>query len=212
MKYMSSEYLQVFNQKHIQKVLKDLRVQAKSDKIPIIEEEGMLYLRQIITMTRAKHILEIGTAIGYSAISMALIDSTIKIDTIEKNEPLYQVALQNIKNAKCENQIRVFCDDALIFDTKQLGKTYDLIFIDAAKAQYGKFFEKYEVLLKQNGYIVVDNLLFHGLIASKHPIESKNLRALVEKIRKFNIWLAKNKKYETIFFNIGDGMAVSKKI
>ena len=94
-----------------------------------------------------------------------------------------------------------------------LEEQYDLIFIDAAKAQNQKFFERFEKNLKEEGTIITDNMMFHGLV-SKNPneIESRNLRQLVQKIQKYRIFLEENPRYKTEFIlNIGDGIAVSKK-
>ena len=94
----------------------------------------------------------------------------------------------------------------------QLAVEYEIIFIDAAKAQYIELFEKYKTKLAPGGLIFIDNLLFHGLIVSKKPIENKDLKHLAEKIDKFNHWLSRNKQFETRFFAIGDGFAVSRRI
>ncbi len=108
-------------------------------------------------------------------------------------------------------RINVHFKDALEVDINEFNRKYDLIFIDAAKAQYIKFFTLYEPLLSDDGVIFTDNLLFHGLVNNSERIESKNLRNLVTKIENYNEWLANNEKYDTSFFSIGDGIAVSVK-
>ena len=101
--------------------------------------------------------------------------------------------------------------DALDFDEESLKYDYDLIFIDAAKSQYIKFFEKYEKKLKQGGVIFSDNLLFHGLIEKRTGEESRNLSQMLKKIEAFNEWLDKNEAYDTTFLKLGDGIAISIK-
>lgn len=206
------EYFNELNNFSTNKVVKEMYKYAKSNKVPIISDDGLLYILQLIRLTNAKKILEIGTAIGYSSINMALINENIIVDTIERDSEMFKLACDNIKNAKVDKQITIINADALEVDEKILHNDYDLIFIDAAKAQYIKFFQKYEKLLNNKGIIVSDNLLFHGLVETNNKIDSKNLRALISKIKEYNSWLSKNKNYRTTFLEIGDGMAVSEKI
>lgn len=206
-----NSYFSKFNKFPNNKLIKDMRSYAEKEKVPIIQDEGLTFLLFLIKTKKVRNILEIGTAIGYSAINMAMQSLDINIDTIERNEEMYNQALKNIKKAKMIERINVHFKDALEVDINQFDKKYDLIFIDAAKAQYIKFFTLYEPLLADNGVIFTDNLLFHGLVNNSERIESKNLRNLVTKIENYNEWLANNEKYDTSFFSIGDGIAVSVK-
>ena len=201
------EYLDNLNKLEFNELDNELRVFAKENNVPIIQDEGLHLLRQVIMLKNAKNILEIGTAIGYSAIQMAKLDSYV--DTIEINVDSYNLAINNINRANLSDKINVFLDDALLIDLSKL-KKYDLIFIDAAKAQYINFFNKFKVLLNDNGVIVTDNLLFHGLVLEEN-IESRNLRQLVGKIKKYNEWLLDQTDFDTTIYNIGDGMAISIK-
>lgn len=185
----------------------NLEIYAKENNVPIIQKEGLNFLIEYIKQNNVKTILEIGTAIGYSSINMALVSDDIQITTIERNEKMYKQAIENIKDFNLENRINVIYGDAL--DTVVQGK-YDLIFIDAAKAQYIKFFEKYKQNLQMNGTIITDNLNFHGLALHPEEIHSKNLKALVRKINNYKDFLINNKKFNTTFYEIGDGIAVSK--
>lgn len=185
----------------------DLEKYAKENKVPIISKDGLEFIVEYIKEHKVKKILEIGTAIGYSAINMAKVDENIKITTIERNEKMYAEARKNIRNFGLEKKITLVLKDAL--EVNATGK-YDLIFIDAAKAQYIKFFEKFKSNLSKNGVIITDNLNFHGL--TKHPeeIQSKNLKALVNKINNYKDFLKDNKEFTTKFYEIGDGISISK--
>ena len=201
------EYLDNLNKLDFNDLDNELRLYAKENKVPIIQDEGLHFLRQIIMVKDCKRILEIGTAIGYSAIQMAKLG--VNVDTIEINENMYNLAIENVKKAKLEDKINIFFKDALEIDIKELGK-YDLIFIDAAKAQYINFFNKFKCLLNDKGIILTDNLLFHGLVLEEN-IESRNLRQLVNKIKKYNEWLLEQDDFDTTIYNIGDGIALSIK-
>ena len=185
----------------------NLEIYAKENNVPIIQKDGLNFLIEYIKQKNVKTILEIGTAIGYSSINMALVSDDIQITTIERNEKMYKQAIKNIKDFNLENRINVIYGDAL--DTVVQGK-YDLIFIDAAKAQYIKFFEKYKQNLQMSGTIITDNLNFHGLALHPEEIHSKNLKALVRKINNYKDFLINNKEFQTVFYEIGDGIAVSK--
>ncbi|MBO5183132.1 MAG: O-methyltransferase [Bacilli bacterium] len=181
---------------------------AHDNKIPIMLPDGIEFLTNYIKENKIKTILEIGSAIGYSAIKMALVDKDIKITTIERDEKRYKEAIKNINKMELNDQIEILLEDALEFETK---KTFDLIFIDAAKAQYIKFFEKYKKNLNQNGTIISDNLEFHGLVKNQDSITNKNTKQLVKKIQNYIIYLKENKEFETKFISIGDGIGISKR-
>lgn len=180
---------------------------AKEYKIPIMQKEWITFLTEFIKKNNIKKILEIGTAIGYSAIKMALVDENIKIISIERDENRYQEAVKNIKKFNLEKRIELINKDA--FDV-ELEEKFDLIFIDAAKAQNIKFFQKFEKNLNNNMYIITDNINFHGLVNSNQPLK-KNLRQLVKKIENYIEFLKNNNHYQTKFYDIGDGISISVK-
>ena len=189
-------------------LIKEMEVYAEEKNIPIMQKKGIDFLCKIIAKSDIENILEIGTAIGYSAIKMALVDDNITVTSIERDQDRYIEALKNIKKAKLDKRIEVIYGEAL--DIKLKDK-YDLIFIDAAKGQYIKFFEKFKKNLNKGGVIISDNLSFHGLVEQKERIESRNLRQLVGKIRKYVDFLKDNKEFKTKFYKVGDGIAVSIK-
>ncbi len=179
---------------------------AKKNNVPIIQDETALYLEKIIKEEKIKKILEIGSAIGYSAIKMALISKDIKIITIEKNEKLYNIALENIKEKNLAGQIQIILGDA---KEVLLNQKFDLIFIDGAKSSNKIFFEKFQNNLKKKGLIVTDNIYFHGLLNSE--IKNRNLKQLVKKINKYKAFLKDNAQFDTKILNIGDGISVSRR-
>lgn len=188
--------------------LKDIENYALEYRIPIMQAEGLEFLLQYIEKHHVKTILEIGAAIGYSAIRMALLRPDIRVVTVERDQERYQEAVNNIKAFGLENQITIYHMDA--FDL-EIDEQFDFIFIDAAKAQYTKFFEKFKKNLKVGGTILSDNLNFHGLTKEPNAITSKNLRALVRKINAYRDFLQENQEFETKFYDLGDGIAVSIK-
>lgn len=195
------------NRKETKEPFVSLRLYAEEHKVPIITYEGLQFLLQIIRMNRVKRVLEIGTAIGYSSLAMAMLEG-VEVLTIERNIDMYEQAIKNIEAAKMQDQIQVIKADALEVDETKLGN-FDLIFIDAAKAQSIKFFEKYESQLNDKGIIVTDNLLFHGLVVKE--IRDRNLRQLITKIDRFNRFVVEKEGYNTVVYHIGDGMSVSIK-
>ena len=181
---------------------------AQKNNIPIMQKEGIEFLKKFIKENNIKNILEIGTAIGYSAINMALVDNDINVITIERDVERYKTAIKNVDKFKLNNRIKLINDDAF---NVELDNNFDLIFIDAAKAQNIKFFNKFEKNLLCNKYIITDNLNFHGLVNSNEVL-SKNLRQLIKKIKNYIVFLENNNNFETYFLNVGDGISVSKKI
>ncbi len=189
-------------------LLKEMEDFAKKNKVPIMLQDGIEFLEQYIKDNNIKTILEIGTAIGYSAIRMC-VNKNIRVVTIERDKQRYEEALENIKKASLENQISVIFEDALDVNIEE---KFDLIFIDAAKSQYIKFFEKFEKNLNKDGSIISDNLNFHGLTHHKERIQNRNTRQLVNKINKYIEFLKENKQFKTTFYDIGDGIGVTRRV
>ena len=188
----------------------EMETYAKENNVPIIEKESIAYIMQYIKNNNVKSILEIGSAIGYSTILMASANINATITTIERDETRYMECLKNIKKVGLEKKINVVYQDAL--EVNLTGVSYDLIFIDAAKGQNTKFFEKYKYFLNPDGVIITDNLKFHGYVGKSSKIESKNLRQLVAKIEEYIDFLKDNKEFDTEFIDIGDGLSVSHRI
>lgn len=187
-------------------MLNELKEYAKAHNVPIVRDEGLLVLLNEVKKNNYKSVLEIGSAIGYSAINFALLGCTVT--TIERDQKMYDIAKDNIHKFSLDEKIELVFSDALDYTPN---KKYDLIFIDAAKAQNIKFFLRFSPFLNDNGVIIVDNLDFHGL-TDKDPKElSKNLRSLIRKINEFKEFLKDNKEFDTTFIHDGDGMSISRK-
>ena len=180
---------------------------ASTNNVPIIELDSIKFIMKYIKLNKVKNILEIGTAIGYSAILMANANDFCEITTIERDEKRYKEAVKNVNKSGLDKRIEIVYNDAL--DVNLAGCKYDLIFIDAAKGQYIKFFEKFCNYLNPGGIIVTDNLKFHGLVKNKELIQSKNVRGIVNKIENYIEFLKTNKQFITKFYDIGDGLSVS---
>lgn len=189
--------------------IKEIKEYALAENIPIIQDDGLSFLTNFILKNDIKKVLEIGTAIGYSAIMMAITCPNVSIVTIERDEKRYLEAVKNVKKMNLEDRITLIFKDAL---EVKLEKEFDLIFIDAAKSQSTRFFKSFEKNLTSRGYIITDNMSFHGYVLKKEEeIKSKNLRALVRKIKDYKEFLINNEKYETNFYDTGDGISVSRK-
>lgn len=182
---------------------------AVKNNVPIMNDDGIEFLIDYIKNNNVKRILEVGTAIGYSAIMMCNIDKDITVTTIERDKVRYDEAVKNVDLFNYNNRINLIFGDAL--DVEVEGK-YDLIFIDAAKAQNIKFFEKYKVNLDDNGTIITDNMNFHGLTFMVDTTNlSRNLKQLVRKLKNYHEFLRENEEFSTEFYDIGDGIAISKR-
>ena len=190
-------------------IVKEIEDYAKKNKVPIMQREGIRYLTSYIAKNDIHNVLEIGTAIGYSAIMMAYTKEDIHITSIERDEQRYLEALRNVKRLELEDKITLIFNDAF---NVSFNDKFDLIFIDAAKAQNIRFFEKFQSNLKDNGTIITDNMKFHGLIdKDEEEIKSRDLRGLVRKVKEYRKFLDNNKEYETEIIDIGDGIAISTK-
>ena len=189
--------------------IREIKKYALDNKVPIMVDEGIDFLTTFIIKNQTTNILEIGSAIGYSAIMMALANPNVKITTIERDRERYLEAVKNVKKLGLEDRIILIFNDAL--ETSVEGK-FDLIFIDAAKGQNIRFFEKFEPNLADHGAIITDNIDFHGLVEKDvETIQSRNLRGLIRKIREYIDYLKNNPKYEVELLKIGDGIAIAKK-
>ena len=190
------------------KNLDDIKLYAAKNSIPIMRDGGIDFICNYIKENNIKNILEIGTAIGFSAIEFARVAPDINVTTIELDIDRHIKALQNIHDSGLDGRIKAINADALMI---QLEDTFDMIFIDAAKAQYINFFEKYKSNLAPGGVFISDNLSFHGMVDDLTLTHNYSTIKLVKKIRKYIEFLKKNSEFFTTFYAFGDGISVSKR-
>ena len=187
------------------KILDELKDYALSNKIPIVQDETLSFIMDFIEEKKITSILEIGTAIGYSAISMSENKNVKRIVTLERNYGYAQIADINIGRAEKDEIIEVVYLDALEYQTKE---HFDLLFIDGAKAQYRKCFDRY---IDQVDYVIVDNMDFHGLVDDPGMITNRHTRNLVRKIAKFKEEILEDSRYECLYSKTGDGILLINK-
>jgi len=192
-------------------LLTEMENYASVHNVPIMELSGIETMLQLLRIHRTERILEVGTAIGYSALRMADALPKAHIVTIERDVERLQLAEEFIQRSEHRNQITLIQGDALeVEDAVKEHASFDAIFIDAAKGQYKKFFEIYSKYLSDDGMIITDNVLFKGLVAEPE-IETKRIRNLVKKIDEFNHWLMSHPGYHSVILPVGDGVAISKR-
>ncbi|WJP96996.1 O-methyltransferase [Macrococcus bovicus] len=188
-----------------------LREYAEENAVPIMDKVALEMVKQLMRIHKAESVLEIGTAIAYSGMHFASVDNQMHVTTIERNPEMYDLAVQNVKHFNYEKQVRlIFADAAEAFE-KVNDREYDILFIDAAKAQSKRFFELYSPLVKKGGLIITDNILYHDFVGNIEIVRSRNVKQMVRKIEKYNDWLKEQTDYTTNFIDLGDGMSISIK-
>ncbi|MET3727683.1 putative O-methyltransferase YrrM [Fictibacillus halophilus] len=204
-----NQYIEKIIPTRSEQVLK-MEQYAKEHNVPIMDLTGMETLLSYVRLKKPKRILEVGTAIGYSAIRMALACEDAEIISIERDEERYNIAKDNVSSFHLESRITLLFGDANELQSQvENYAPYDFIFIDAAKGQYQNFFDHYSSMLSPDGIIVTDNVLFRGYVADESGLESRRLRSLVKKIRSFNEYMMQHPDYQSSILPVGDGMMVS---
>lgn len=187
--------------------LSELRKDAESRDIPILTIDTERLMTVLLKMHRPKRILEIGTAVGYSAIHFASILDSVEIVSLEVSEKMVEEALKNIKRAGLSERINVLFGDA--GETlNSLESQFDMIFIDAAKGQYKLFFDLCQKFMSAGSVIVSDNVLYKGMTASNDFL-IKRKRTIVKRMRDYLKYITECDKVDTVVLTVGDGVAVS---
>ena len=192
------------------KTIEQIKEKALNEHIPIIMDDTLEVVGKILEDKKPERILEIGTAVGYSAImfSKYLIENGY-IDTIERDEERIKEAKENVKDLNLEEKIHIFEGDAIeILPT--LKGPYDVVFIDAAKGKYPIFLSEALRMLGNNGIIVADNVLYKGYVISDYNKHKQ--RTAVRGLREFLKELNENENLTTQILEVGDGLAISKKM
>lgn len=190
--------------------LEKIKQKALEEHIPILMDDTLEKIEDILKEEKPKRILEIGTAVGYSASQFAKVtDEDCIIDTIELNEERAKQAQENIKKIGVENRINIMIGNAVeILPT--LNETYDIVFIDAAKGKYPIFLQEGIRMIKNGGIILADNILYKGYVMSDYNKHKQ--RTAVRGLRQFLKDLEENPNLETNLLEVGDGLIISKKI
>ena len=188
--------------------LEKIKKKALEDKVPIIMDDTLEVVAKILTEIKPNKILEIGTAVGYSAICFSeYLQENGKIDTIERDTERVKEARENIKKAEVEDKINIYEGDAVeILPT--LNDEYDVVFIDAAKGKYPFFLNQALRMIRQGGVISADNVLYKGYVMSDYNKHKQ--RTAVRNLREYIAEITNNDKLETKILEVGDGLAISK--
>ena len=189
-------------------LLDEIEKFGRENKIPILLDDSLEYITNMLNEIKPYRLLEIGTAIGFSAISFSkYLKDGGRIDTIEIESLRVEQALENIEKVGVQDKIRVIEGDALDV-LPYLQEEYDVIFIDAAKGKYNEFFEHAMRLCKKGGYIIADNVLYKGMVQSDYNKHKQ--RTAVNKLRTFIDSVLNNEKLDAKLLDIGDGLIIAK--
>lgn len=190
--------------------LEKIKSEALSENVPIIMDDTLSVIGEILKDVKPKEILEIGTAVGYSAICFSeYLQENGTIDTIERDELRVCKARENIKKAEVEEKINIFFGDAVeILPT--FNKKYDVVFIDAAKGKYPFFLKEALRMLNEKGIIIADNVLYKGYVMSDYNKHKQ--RTAVRNLREYIKEVTENENLNTEILEVGDGLAITRKI
>ena len=186
------------------KTFKEIEEYAAKNFVPIARKDFVEFFKDLIIKNNFHDILEIGSAIGYTTVNLALLEN-VYVTTIEYNDARYELCMENIKDFNVEDKVLAIHDDAL---NVIISQKFDVIFIDAAKAKNIKFFEKYEINLKDNGLIRIDNIELNDF---KKNVSPKKAKFYEGKINELKEYLASLTNYDVCYSEIGDGIAILKK-
>ena len=186
-----------------------IKTQAALEKIPSMTQDGLFYCEHLIISQSIRTVLEIGTGHGIWSIHMALACSNLKITSLELLEKRVKIALMNVSQLGLDHRINIIHCDALNYTPNE---TYDLILIDGPKSQNKVLFERYLPYLNPKGYVLVDNMNFHGETKNEGLTQSRDLKQMVRKINAFNDWAHHQSDLSVQSLELGDGlMLISRK-
>lgn len=190
------------------KMLKQIKQEASNEHIPILMDDTLEVIESYLKEIKPTAILEIGTAVGYSAICFSkCLKEEGQIDTIELDEQRAKKATENVKKMNLQSKINIIIGNAVeILPT--IHKQYDVVFIDAAKGKYPIFLEQALRLTRPNGYIFADNILYKGYVMSDYNKHKQ--RTAVTHLREYIRLVTENERLETKILEVGDGLAVSR--
>ena len=191
-----------------EEILFNIKEEALKNHVPIIEDDSLEYIANILKEKKPNKILEIGTAVGYSAINFSkyLVGEGAKVLTIEIKEQMYEKALENISLMGLQDKIDVVNADATKY-LKNINEQFDVVFIDAAKGQYLVFLEEAIRLCKIGGIIIADNMLYRGRTLSDYN-EHKH-RTATNRLREYLVQMKEDERLDSTLIKVGDGLAIS---
>lgn len=187
----------------------DVYSYAVDNSVPIIDSDALAALKHLIRIKGAKTYMEIGTAIGYSGLHLLSVYDDSHLITMEKDHGVYETAVENFSRYDVASRVDAHLGDAKTMDLNIEEESVDLLFIDASKGNNQLFFDKFSPFVKEDGLIVVDNILLRGLV-TEDDIVGRNKRKLKEKVDAFNQHMSQS-DYPTSFLPIGDGLLVISK-
>jgi predicted O-methyltransferase YrrM len=190
--------------------LLEMEQYAKQNEVPISQPESIRMIEVLLKMMRAEKILEIGSAIGYSAIRMSKATNA-EVVTVELSDEMADIAEANFKKAGLSEKIRLIRGDGRQVLEEMAGEElFDVIFVDAAKGQYMEIFDDCTRLLKKGGVLISDNILYKGMTATDELVVRRKI-TIVRRLRAYLEMLKNNKNFSTAIVPIGDGVAISFK-
>ena len=185
---------------------------AEENRVPIMDSNAVEALIGLLRIHKPARILEIGSAIGYSAIRIALALPLSSVLTIERDAVRYAKAIEFINRIELTDRIQIIEADALELTSDEVfGCKFDAIFIDAAKGQYKRFFEKYSPTLSTNGVIYCDNMFMHGMVLNEDADIPRRNRTMIRKLKEFTEWVMNHPGYDSVLLPIGDGILIAAK-
>ncbi len=191
-------------------VLKEIEDFARENKVPIVQKETGKFLEFMVSMKKPLRILELGTAIGFSSILMyEASGNNPDIVTIERDEKMIELANINLKKFNLQDKIKIEEGDCLEI-LEKLQEPFDLIFMDAGKGHYNHFLPHCLRLLKEDGIIIADNVLFRGMVASKELVKRRKI-TIVKRMRTYLDMVSSDENLITSVIPMGDGIAVTKR-
>lgn len=196
--------------------LEEMRVNAESRNIPVIQRETERLLISLLEMNKPKRILEIGTAVGYSAAVFAKVRKGAEIITLEKSKPSYEEALQNIDKLNLKSDIQVIFGDAkdminLLGKENKNIEPFDFVFIDAAKSHYMNFWNDIKDITKKGSVIFCDNVLMRAMTVDKKYDTHDKHRTNIKNMRAFLEYITNLEDVDTSVLPVGDGVSISYK-
>ncbi|MDN4607092.1 O-methyltransferase [Sporosarcina highlanderae] len=193
-------------------LIQEMEQFAEENRIPIMDRSGIDTFVGLLRIQQPKFILEIGSAIGYSAIRMVSALKEVSIVTIERDKDRYENAVRYIARSGYGDRITIIEGDALLMDDEVIPEYhYDALFIDAAKGQYKRFFEKYSKHVAPGGVIYCDNMFMHGAVLIPDAELPKRNRTMIRNLKEFTTWIMGHPEYETSLLPVGDGILIAVK-